>query len=133
MTWLLVAALAAQAAPAQRTLEHGTQSYVDSGKQIVARTPAEWDAAWKGHAPNRPEPAVNFDREMVVGVFLGSRNTAGYAVEITGTQVEQGALVVRYRETIPPRAAVLAQIVTSPYHLVAVPTSQGPVRFENIE
>ena len=82
---------------------------------------------------NRPEPAVDFSREMVVGIFLGSRPTAGNGVEIVGTRVDQAALVVQYRESRPGRGSVSAQVVTSPYHLVAIPARPGTVRFEKIE
>ena len=62
---------------------------------------------------------------MVVGVFLGSRPTAGFGVEIVSAREEQGALVVRYRETRPAADAIAAQVLTSPYHLVAVPKRGG--------
>jgi hypothetical protein len=116
-----------------RTLDKGDISFTDSARQVTARTEAEWAAIWRQHAANRPEPTVDFSREMVVGVFLGSRPTAGNGVQIVGTRVDQGALVVEYRERRPARGDVTAQVVTSPYHLVALPVRQGAVRFEKIE
>jgi hypothetical protein len=100
---------------------------------VTARTAGEWDAVWKRHAPGRPQPQVDFSREMVVGVFAGSRNSAGYSVDIVSAQDQQGTLVVRYREVVPARGAVTAQIITSPYQLVAVPRHDGTVRFEKTE
>jgi hypothetical protein len=131
ITMLLVGALL-QGAPSVpiRSLDKGTQTFVDVAKTVTARTPEEWAAVWKTHAPGRPLPEVDFNREMVVGVFLGSRNSAGYAVEIVSAENQQGALVVRYRETSPGRGAITAQIITSPYHFVAVPKQSGTVRFE---
>jgi hypothetical protein len=132
---LLAAALlqGGTATPSFRSLEKGTQSFVDSPVQVTARTPGEWDAVWKRHAPGRPAPQVDFSREMVVGVFAGSRNSAGYSVEIVSAEDQQGTLVVRYREAVPARGAVTAQIITSPYQLVAVPKHAGAVRFEKME
>jgi hypothetical protein len=69
---------------------------------------------------------------MVVGVFLGSQTTAGFSVEIVSALVEQGVLVVRVRETRPQSDRIVAQIITSPYHLVAVPRHSGDVRFESV-
>ena len=140
IVWLLMSAWLVQASPstqpAMRMLERGTQSYIDLPKQVVARTQAEMDAFWKQHAPNRAQPKVDFGTEMVVGVFLGSRNTAAYSVEImsVGEQktAQQAALVVRFHETAPPPAAVVAQVITTPYYLVAVPKYAGDVRFEKI-
>ncbi len=137
MVWLLMSVWLLQASPTStvngftgRMLEKGTQSYIDLPKQVVARTQAEWDAVWKQHSPNRPQPKVDFAAEMVVGVFIGSRNTAAYAVEITSVRDEKAALVVVYRETAPPPAAIVAQVITTPYYLVAVPQYSGAVRFE---
>jgi len=116
-----------------RSLERGSQSFIDVARQVTAHTTEEWTTIWKQHAPNRAMPAVDFTREMVVGVFVGSRSTAGYSVEIVGVEERQGSVVVRYRETAPGRSAVTAQVVTSPYHLVAVPKREGPVRFEKVD
>ena len=134
MAWMLVAALL-QGSPSAslRTLEKGSQSFVDDLKQVTARTTDEWNAVWKQHAPDRPAPAVDFSREMVVGIFVGSRNSAGYSVEIVSVEKQAAGILVRYKETMPSRAAVTAQILTSPYHLVAVPKQDGTVRFEKIE
>jgi protease stability complex PrcB-like protein len=116
-----------------RTIDKGAQSNIDSARQAVARTPAEWQALWQAHAFDRQLPPVDFSREMIVGVFLGSRPTAGFAVEIVGAEARGDSLVVRYRETAPPRDAVTAQILTSPFHLVAAPRASGAVTFEKIE
>ena len=117
-----------------RMLEKGSQSYIDLPRQVVARTQAEFDAIWKQHAPGRPQPAVDFGMEMVVGVFLGSRSTAAYSVDIVGAAevkaAERAAFVVRYRENAPPKTAIVAQVITMPYYLAAVPRYAGDVRFE---
>ena len=120
----------AVAAVAPRVLDSGDQSNMDDGRQVVARTAAELNTLWRLHAPDRPQPGVNFATEMVVGVFIGSRPSAGFAVEILGVEERGGATVVRYRETAPGRDAITAQVITSAYQLVAVPKRTGEVRFE---
>jgi len=121
------------AASGLRTIEKGEMSFVDSMRQVTARTEGEWSAIWRQHAANRPQPAMDFPREMVVGIFLGSRPTAGSGVEIVGTREEQSGLLVQYRETRPGRGEAAAQVVTSPYHLAAIPTHSGTIRFEKIQ
>ena len=87
---------------------------------------------WQQHKPDRPRPAVDFSKQMVLGVFMGSRSTGGFAVEILGAAEAGGALTVQYRETMPPPGAVTAQVISSPYHLVAVPKVTGAVTFERV-
>ena len=132
-TLVIVAMTAAlQGNPALRTLDRGDQSNMDDARQAVARTTEEWNTLWRLHAPDRPQPRVDFSKEMVVGVFIGSRPTAGFGVDILGTREEGGALVVQYRETRPARGLVSAQVITSAYHLVSMPARAGQVKFEPV-
>ena len=80
-----------------RLVERGGQSRIDQPRQVTARTDAEWTALWREHSPGRPAPAVDFSREMVLGVFLGSRPTPGYGVEIAGTRQQGGELPRAFR------------------------------------
>lgn len=130
LTRILLLAALVQGAAAPRVLDAGDQSNMDDGRQAVVRSAAEWTALWRLHAPDRPQPNVDFATEMVVGVFVGSRPSAGFAVEILGVEETGGTTVVRYRETVPGRDAITAQVITSAYQLVAVPRRAGPVRFE---
>jgi hypothetical protein len=131
LAWMLVL-VALQGVSPLRVLEKGDQSNVDEGRQVALRTAAEWKTLWRQHSPDRDQPRVDFGRDMVVGVFLGSRTTAGFSVEIVSALVEQGALVVRFRETRPQSDRIVAQVITSPYHLVAVPRHSGEVKFEKL-
>jgi len=118
-------------APAPRTLDKGDQSNIDSPRQVVVRTAAEWTALWRQHSPDRPMPPADFSREMVIGMFMGSKPTAGYSINIVSTIEANGVLHVRYRETMPSRDTVTAQILTFPYHLVAIPKSAATdVKFD---
>jgi hypothetical protein len=117
-------------APGLRTIAHDLTSGVDRPRETVARTDAEWAALWRAHAGDRPAPQVDLTANTIVAVFLGTRMTAGFDVEITGTRREGGALVVEWRETRPPPDAVTAQVITSPAHLVAIPRVEGEIRFE---
>jgi hypothetical protein len=116
-----------------KTLEQGAQSNVDEARQVVVRTDAEWARLWQEHGRERKRPAVDFVTDMVLGVFMGSRPTAGFRVEILSATSHEGKLVVRYQEITPGRGAMVAQIITSAYHLVVVPKVSGEVTFEKAE
>jgi hypothetical protein len=127
------ASMSAQPAPS-RTIEKGDQSNIDAAKQVLVRTDAEWTALWRQHSPDRPKPQVDLSKEMVVGVFMGSRSNAGFSTAVTTTTAANGALIVKYTETIPARGAITAQVLTFPYHLVAIPKSDvKDVRFEKVD
>ena len=70
---------------------------------------------------------------MVVGVFLGQRNTTGYGVEIMRAVGNGSVMNVQYVEASPGRDAIAAQVLTAPYHLAAMPKHDGEVRFQKVE
>jgi hypothetical protein len=117
-----------------RTIEKGDQSNVEDAKRVLVRTEAEWATLWQQHAPDRPMPKVDFSKEMVVGVFMGSRPNAGFSTGVTMTTTGNGALIVKYTETAPLAGAITAQILTFPYHLVAIAKADvKDVKFEKVE
>lgn len=122
----------AATAPSVNTIARGQFTRIDSPRQVVARTAEQWTALWRAHAPDREPPAVDFSKDMVVAVFLGSRPTAGFRVEIVGVREEQGKTVVQYREAQPPPGAITAQVITAPFHIVTVPARKGDVLFEKM-
>jgi hypothetical protein len=116
-----------------RTIDKGDHSYIGSPRQVVIRTAEEWTALWNEHAAERAKPSVDFSKEMVVGVFLGSKPTAAYSVAIVSTLAKNDALLVQYRVAQPAAGRIRAQVITFPYHLVAVPKSAAKdVRFERL-
>jgi hypothetical protein len=133
---MLVLALAAflqSTPPALRTVGKGPTSGIDEPRQVTVRSAAEWGAIWKENGLNAPLPAVDFSREMVVGIFLGSRPTAGYGVEIVRAVGNGGALIVEYVETAPSRGAITAQILTAPFHFAVIPKHDGQITFKKVE
>jgi PrcB C-terminal len=133
MSWLVLAA-AGQRGDAPRVLDTGARSQIVSAREVVVRTAAEWDALWRSHLPTRQPAAVDFSKEMVVGVFLGSRPTPGYGVTIVSATEQGSVLAVRYRETSPPSDAILAQVITFPYQIVAIPKSSATdVKFDKVK
>jgi len=116
-----------------RPLDRGDSSLISQPQQVTARTEDEWTTLWRQHAPTRPRPEVDFSREMVMGVFLGGRPTAGFRVEILDARFESDTMVVRFRETRPSADAISAQMLTSPYQLVALSARATAIRFEKAE
>jgi len=119
--------------PAPRTIEKGDQSNIESPMQAIARTQPEWEALYRKHNYDRQPPKVDFSKEMVVAVFMGSRPNAGFSTTILSSLTVNGVLVVRYKETMPRPGTVSAQVLTFPYHIVAIPKADvTDVKFEKV-
>ena len=112
------------------SVEKGQRSGIREALQTVIRNRDEWNAFWKRHASTNTPPAlapiVDFDREMVVGIFLGEKSTGGYEVEIVRAERRDSALYFYYREESPPPGAMVTQALTQPFHLVRVAKYQNP-------
>lgn len=131
---VIVALTMQAAAPSPLTvIANDMMSQVDSPRQAVARTAAEWAALWKMHAGESQPPSVDLDARTVVAVFLGSRPTAGYAVEIVGTRTANGALIVQWQERRPAGRDILAQVLTAPATIVSIPKFAGEIKFEKVD
>jgi protease stability complex PrcB-like protein len=76
-----------------------------------------------GGAFGAESPKVDFRREGVLGVYMGQRPTAGYALALQDPTVAiadgVGRVVVRFEE--PLAGAMVAQVLTSPCLLVRMP------------
>lgn len=133
MPVLLVLAVQALAPSSMVILSRETMSQIDAPRQVSVNTVADFAALWRQHAGDAKPPAVDFNARTVVAVFLGTRMTAGYAVEILRTRDEKGALIVEWQERRPSRDMMTAQVVTSPAVIASIPKFAGTVTFEKVE
>lgn len=131
MVALTITFMSAQTPPFTN-IAKGDASGQQTAKQVTVRTAAEWAALWKDHAPTEKMPTVDFAKDMVVGIFLGTKPSAGHEVEIVGVRTEQKDLIVEYVQKQPGRGTMAAQLLTEPFHLVAVPKHAGTVRFMHV-
>ncbi len=130
MTAILFALTLLQGSTGMTTLDRGAMSGIDRPTQQVIRTADQWQALWRRHESAKPLPSVDFASEMVLVITLGSRPSAGWDVEITGTAARGGDLVVKYVVHAPAPGQVAASVITSPYHFVKMPKVAGQVVFE---
>ncbi len=113
----------------QRSLTGATHSGVQEQRVVVARDAAAWNAVWREHGglqiPSPEAPSVDFEREMVVAVFLGERGSGGYGVTIEAIERTSTGLLVKARETKPGPDDIVTMALTSPMHAVAVERVPG--------
>jgi hypothetical protein len=133
LSLILVTAMQAAAPPSVQIVAREAMSMVDEPKQAVVRTAAEWATLWRQHAGDRALPAVDFSKHTVVAVFLGSRSSAGFAVDVIGLSQVPGGVVVQWAERRPGRDQVSAQVLTSPAVIVTIPKAPGTITFEKVE
>src|SRR5262249_54965084 len=75
-------------------------------------------------------PIAFHSTELVVGLFLGQQPTAGYRAQVVRLEVGDSEVRVICQVHNPPPDAVVAQVLTQPFHLIRMPRLGLPIRFE---
>jgi hypothetical protein len=127
---LAIALFALQAALPMVTISQGSSSQILRPREVVAKDADEWRDLWAAHsAVNAPAEGVDWSRFMVVGIFLGSRPSAGYSVAITNVTSRDGTTTVEYTERSPAPGTIAAQVLTSPFHILRIPRTTERIVF----
>ena len=88
----------------------------------------EWQALWEEvTAGTEPPPSVNFEEEMVVGMF-GMYGSSGHSLTIDGVIAEGKEWVIQATHLAPDSDCVVALAMTSPYHIIKVQRTDLPMR-----
>ncbi len=117
------------------TIEQGQSSGIQERSEHVVRSQDAWEALWANHSAddgNEDEPPeVDFSQRMVVAVFKGQSSNACHGAEVTNvTASEGGDELVVAGEYYEITDAYCAEVLTYPFHIVAVDQTDGEVTFE---
>jgi hypothetical protein len=110
----------------------GTDTAVTHAGQIVIHNDHQWIKFWAEHHPDEAAPDVDFSQNMVVGVFAGDRPADKFAIRIVAVRTESNALIVNFREQIPPPGTFEIGVSVYPYDLKVIPKSDLPVKFRPV-
>jgi len=75
-------------------------------------------------------PEVDFTKNYVIAVFMGAKNTGGYAINFDKVIRRTGDLTVSVFETSPGAKCVVTQAVTHPYEIAKIPMIDKNIKFK---
>lgn len=79
------------------------------------------DATMRGAWPGDDPPTIDFQKEMVIVLFAGSRPTGGWSIVPRGVSLSaDNWLIVDAAIRKPPPDAIVTQAFTSPWIAIAV-------------
>ncbi len=73
-------------------------------------------------------PSVNFNSEMAIFVFSGTRGTTGYQLNLEEVWDDDGKVVIGIKETVPAPDQVTAPALTNPYIGISTIKSDKPLQ-----
>jgi hypothetical protein len=112
---------------------------IDKPARLVIKDAKAWAELWNNvHSrvtPRPPVPDVDFQKHMVIAVFMGMRPTGGYSISVAKVQFDKQTdkLVVTVEEIAPSPGSIVIQLITQPYHIVVVPRTDKEVQFVTVK
>ncbi len=115
-------------------LLHEENSGLKDPVRTVIRDSSAWKEWWRrvtaDHLQAVPVPSVDFHREMVVLVGLGTQRSTGYEVSVVSVRRVGATLQVRVQVSLlGPGPCMAGMAVTSPVDVIRIPRSGSVVTF----
>ena len=128
ITWVILDCLRVLVWPA----DHGSAS------QLVFQTRDELSKVWVADGGKEADiPAIDFEKETVVAVFSGQKNSGGYSIKIERILSQKRgsveSIVVLFRETVPTPGSMQTRALTFPGHVVVIQKSVAKFSFVNVD
>lgn len=124
-------------APAQRVnftvMQRGSYSGIEQALTKAVHNQTEWQKLWDDHtstSSGQALPAVDFNKEMVIAIYSGTKATGGHSVSVVKVEDTGKNIVVTYRTTSPRPGGITTQALTQPFVMIKVPASAKPVVFK---
>lgn len=112
-----------------RELDRTSRSLITQPGNVVVRDAAAFARLWAAHGAPQPLPAVDFTRQMVIGVFTGSQPNGCHSTAIDSIVRANGKLTVARTDTEPGPGVMCTLAIVHPAHIVMVERSDAPVEF----
>jgi hypothetical protein len=113
----------------------GQHSLADTASSYLINDKEAWDEIWhlaNGDIEPMPDlPEIDFDKQMVLAVFMGRKNSGGYHNEIASINKANGFLnvkVINYERA----GGTMLPVLTSPFQIVTIPKGKFKLKIENI-
>ena len=69
-------------------------------------------------SPDADARNVNFNEEMVIGVFMGEKATGGFSIEIIDVLEQKDYIEILIKTDEPDPGQMVTEAITSPYHII---------------
>jgi len=103
--------------------------------RLVIRDRQAWASIWKRLLSNIPSlpplPEIDFSREMLVVVSMGSRPDSGYRIIVNSARELRTRVEVEVVSSGP--CGLMLGIETAPVDIVRIPKTDFPVTFREVE
>ena len=97
-------------------------------KHLVWDMEESFTAFWSIYATSQP-PDINFEQEMVIGIFWGAKASGGYDLVVEHVGLEQEEVYIYYQKRHPNPERDYISMIVYPAALFVIPVEQSKVNF----
>ncbi len=116
-----------------KTILKEQYSSIQKKQDMIITKASAWESLWeqmhKNVQPMPSLPKVDFSQEMLIGVFMGTKSTGGYDINIQSIKETESEIVVTVKEIFPRNTGFVSTALTQPTHVVKLLTSKKKVVF----
>ena len=80
--------------------------------------------------PGEKIPEINFEKEIVLVLYMGEKPTGGHRVFIDHILAGRTELIVFYKETAPTGMAT--SVLTQPFYIASITKTDLPIRYQKL-
>ena len=77
-----------------------------------------------------PKLNVNFENELLIGVFLGQRPSRGYSINVDKVVLENKKILVQASEICPKKDQIVLMVITYPSIFIKIPKYDYPIELK---
>lgn len=119
------------------SIAKGEYSGIEEKRQIVI-TGIEalrniWTEVFSIYHPAPGLPEIDFEKNTIIGVFMGTLSTGGYSIEIVEITETAKHILVKYRVSSPSPGSMVTMALSQPYHIVSMLKTTKEVIFQALE
>ncbi|MBI4065753.1 protease complex subunit PrcB family protein [Candidatus Kaiserbacteria bacterium] len=111
-------------------IARGSQSAIERRVNYFITSSEQFNELWKIINAGGMPPKVDFKTHAVIAVFAGQEPAAGYEIAVNKIE-DNGKRMVSITLAKPDGGCAVAQMTTTPYQLIVLPTTSLPLTHED--
>lgn len=114
-------------------LSGSSYSEFNQTEQTIIKDNTALESVYNRIATREAMPRINWDKQQVVLLALGQRNTGGFSIDISEVVKTKKDITVYYHTSGPKEGDMVTQALTAPYVLYALDNpNKLPINFEEV-
>jgi hypothetical protein len=118
-------------------ISKGLYSGVEEKRQMVVNDSESfrklWEEVFSIYHPMADLPVIDFEKNTLIAVFMGTTSTGGYSVEVIHITESSKEIFVKLKYSSPAPDDFVTMALSQPYHMVIIPKTAKEVVFEVVK